>query len=277
MRRRLSLFLYAEAAAPTLDISEISRYVLEMLPQMKVATRPGLIPFHLSKLSPKAKTAALERLAQKLARAKVRNPAKQSEDFVPLPGEIDYERRRLSQPISRSFGILYDGFKLMSALWELMPEKERSLNNVHVVFTNQLFGTWEEDDRRYHARVSLYGFPCLISTTGIVEAPAKARQFYLLKQQYSALGMSDATAMLEAELKGSFIAHDDRRLTEVMKGYVLQAICYHVLGDPFCTDKKCRLYNAHWQQEVIEAQLGSGELCAQHLRQLRKSTGSLLS
>lgn len=277
MSRRLSLFLYAEPAAQTLDISDIRRHVSALLPQMKVATRPGLIPFHLSKLSPKARAAALDRLAQNLARAKVRNPARQAEDFVPLSGEIDYEKRRLSQPASRSFGILYDGFKLMNAFWGLLSEKERSLGYIHVVFTNQLFGTWEEDDRRYHARVSLYGFPCLISTSGIVEAPAKARQYYLLKQQYNALGMGDATAILEAELKGSFIGHDDPRLTEVMKGYVLQAICYHLLGEPFCSDRKCRLYNAHWQQEVIEAQLTSGRLCPRHHQQLQESLSSVLS
>ena len=36
-------------------------------------------------------------------------------------------------------------------------------------------------------------------------------------------------------------------------------------GNPFCPDKGCRLFNAHWQEELIFAQLESdGEFCPQH-------------
>jgi hypothetical protein len=70
---------------------------------------------------------------------------------------------------------------------------------------------------------------------------------------------------LETRFKDRFLAHDDERLTEVMKGYVMQAIFYHLTGNPFCQSRDCRLYNAHWQEEVIQAQLKSGpELCSQH-------------
>ena len=61
------------------------------------------------------------------------------------------------------------------------------------------------------------------------------------------------------------LRHDDPRLTEAMKGYVMQALFYHVTGDPFCEDRGCRLYNAHWQEEVIGAQLGGAyQLCPRH-------------
>jgi hypothetical protein len=50
-----------------------------------------------------------------------------------------------------------------------------------------------------------------------------------------------------------------------MKGYVMQAIAYRLWGDPFCGDQNCRLYNAHWQEEVIRAQLESPyEFCPYH-------------
>ena len=46
----------------------------------------------------------------------------------------------------------------------------------------------------------------------------------------------------------------------------------HFWGDHYCQDMQCRLYNAHWQQEVISAQLeGQYEFCPFHqdiLRQL---------
>ncbi len=54
-------------------------------------------------------------------------------------------------------------------------------------------------------------------------------------------------------------------MTEVIKGYLLQALFYHAAGDPFCPDENCRLFNAHWQEQLIRAQLGDGaELCSRH-------------
>ncbi|MFC1860594.1 DUF6775 family putative metallopeptidase, partial [Chloroflexota bacterium] len=110
-----------------------------------------------------------------------------------------------------------------------------------------------------------YGVPSIISTTGLVEAPAKPREYYLLKQQYERLG-KDLTELKE-RFKGRFIDYEDERLTEVMKGYAMQAILYALTGDPFCEDKDCRLYNAHWQEELIFAQLGGEyEFCGRHTR-----------
>ena len=242
---------------------------------MGLSVRESFISSCLSALPPEDRQRGQEELAQGFARAKVRNLAREDDSFVPLPGEIDYERRRLSNPHNQTWGLLYDGFKLMNLLKGLIPPEERGLDHIHVVFTNQLFGTWEDSDRRYHARVSVYGFPDLISTTGLVEAPAKPREYYFLKQHYTALGMPDAAvAGLAPSLEGRFIDHEDERLTEVMKGYVLQALFYHLTGDPFCPDKACRLYNAHWQEEVIRAQLeGPYELCPRHqglLEELRR-------
>lgn len=80
----------------------------------------------------------------------------------------------------------------------------------------------------------------------------------------------EATAItLKPELRGRFIEHDDERLTEVMKGYVAQTLFYHLFGESFCEDGDCRLYNAHWQEEVIRAQLGGRyEFCPRHRRML---------
>ncbi|MEK7281374.1 MAG: DUF6775 family putative metallopeptidase, partial [Chloroflexota bacterium] len=141
--------------------------------------------------------------------------------------------------------------------------QERGLRHLHLVFTNQLLATWEGD--RHHLRVAVFGFPCLISTAGLVEAPAKPREYYLLKQQYAALGMADAAVIgLEQELQDRILRYDDPRMTEVMKGYAMQALFYHLSGDPFCADPQCRLFNAHWQEEVIAAQLKSGRFCPAH-------------
>lgn len=270
MNKRLHVHLYSEPTASTLDFRELAAYLAEVIPPLHLEVRDDLIKFHLSTLTQSAKEDVLSKLAEEFAKAKVRDPAKQDNEFEPLWGEVNYERRRLSDPHSKVFGILYDGFKMASILRGLIPKRETSLDHLHIVFTNQLFGTWEEGDRRYHARVGLYSFPTILSTSGIVEAPAKPREYYFLKQQYTALGMQDATSVeLGKRFKGRFIDYEDERLTEVMKGYVMQAVAYHLWGDPFCADKSCRLYNAHWQEEVIQSQLESPyEFCPYHHQKL---------
>ncbi|MBI2304830.1 MAG: hypothetical protein HYU86_08825 [Chloroflexi bacterium] len=260
----MQVYLYSEPGAKTLDVGQLAGYV-ESLLSILVEARGAFVHRYRE-----GQRDALDTLALHFAQAKVRNPQKEGNKVTPLPGEVDYEKRRLADPQSRTFGLLYDGYQLMTALGHGIPREERGLKHVHIVFTNQLFGTWDEADRRYHARVSLYGFPSLISTTGIVEAPAKPRQYYFLKQQYTALGLADAPAVaLEPQFRHSVIGHEDERLTEVMKGYVMQAIMYHVSGGPFCPDRHCRLFNAHWQEEVIRAQLGGDyEFCPRHREQM---------
>lgn len=271
MKQPAHVYLYTERTGPAVDLLEVRDYVKEALPSLDVAVREGFVGFHSGNLTEDS----LSKIAQDFARAKVRNLSKEPDDFQPLPGEIAYEHRRISDPDNKAWGILYDGYAIMGILRQLLPPAERNLSHVHLVFTNQLFGTWDENDRRYHARVSVYGFPSVISTAGVVEAPAKPREYYLLKQQYVALGMPDAPAVeLDAQFRGRVISHEDERLTEVMKGYAMQAIAHHVWGDPFCQDKGCRLYNAHWQKEVIHAQLeGEYEFCPFHqdrLQQLKR-------
>jgi hypothetical protein len=99
----------------------------------------------------------------------------------------------------------------------------------------------------------------------VVEAPAKPREYYLLKQQYQMLGKD--LLELKDGFRGRFIDYDDERLNEVMKGYAMQAVFYSLIGDPFCEDKGCRLYNAHWQEELIFAHIGSEyEFCQRHTK-----------
>ena len=35
-------------------------------------------------------------------------------------------------------------------------------------------------------------------------------------------------------------------------------------GNPFCNNINCRLYNAHWQEELIYSQIQSRRLCDEH-------------
>ncbi len=258
----MEIILYDEGTSQELDMEEIARYLAQKMGKVKIEVRGNPFVFNLShdKVSDYARKIAsckIQGISQKIL------PGQE-----PLYGEIEYEKRRILGK-TRSFGILYDGFHLPRIFYEIMPREAHSLEFVHIFFTNRLFATWDDSNKRYHLRTSAYGVPSIISTTGLVEAPAKPRGYYLLKQQYERL-RKDLTELKE-RFKGSFIDYEDEHLTEVMKGYAMQAVFYSLTGDPFCEDKGCRLYNAHWQEELIFAQLESGyELCQRHTELLQK-------
>lgn len=256
----LNIHLYEDPSTKNLDLREIVSYLREKLGHVSIDLRGPFI---------RVSSGEIEDFAMGIAGTKVRDLMNPDVQFEPLPGEVEFERKLLRDPSLKFAGLLYDGVKLQAVLRELIPKEEFDIAHAHIAFTNRLFGTFDEGDRRYHARVSVYGFPSLISTTGIVEAPARPKEFYVMKQQYAALGGTDARLEeLKEKFRDRFIDYDDKRLTEVMKGYVMQAVFYHLKLDPFCVDKRCRLWNAHWQEEMLEAQLSQPEFCEQHEREI---------
>jgi len=132
----------------------------------------------------------------------------------------------------------------------LLPDEGRSMEHCHIIFTSRLLATWDKNDGRYHLRVSIYSIPCIISLPGVVEAPARARGYYM------ALQRGIPAEILKNIYRGRYIDYGDARMTEVIKGYVLQAIVFHSTGDAFCNEGSCRLFNAHRQEEMIHARMG---------------------
>jgi hypothetical protein len=119
----------------------------------------------------------LQRLAVGFAKARVHDPHQPVTDREPLYGEIAYERRRLTTR-GEAKGVVYDGFAVQSLLATLFDRTELNRHRLPLIFTNQLLATFDESDRRYHLRTVLLGYPAIVSTTGLVEAPAKPREFY---------------------------------------------------------------------------------------------------
>jgi hypothetical protein len=251
--------LYQEGDLKGLNIKELGQY-LEETTQIPFRNRGNIYKKFLGRKT--------NQTAQRFARIKVKNPGKRDAEGSPFPAEVDYEKRRIKDPEWTIIGILYDGVLYQEVISDLILAKEPDFNRCIILFTNQLFGTWDRDDRRYHARVSLYGFPNLISVTGLVEAPAKPKEYYLKRQ----IGLP--VEMLKEEYRNRFLDHGDLRMTEVVKGYAMQALFFHVLGDPFCEDPDCRLFNSHWQEEVLHAQLnGRYEFCPRHEGMLKDLRG----
>jgi len=223
--------LYQEGDLNGLDITQMGEYLKEKIH----------IPFRIQgNVYKNYSEKEIEKIAAKLAGIRVKDPLKTYVKGTPFQGEVDYEKRRISDPNWKTFGILYEGVLYQKIILELILKGKLDLNHCTILFTNQLFGTWDRDDSRYHARISLYGFPSLISITGLVVAPAKPKEYYLKKQ------MGLPLELLKEEYQGRFLDHDDVRITEVLKGYVMQALFFHLTGNPFCEDRDCRLFNSHW-------------------------------
>jgi hypothetical protein len=236
-------YIYNEGASPCLDMRLLARYLKK---------RTG-IRVELMKTTDMP---AIPGMAKEFAMAKIVDLNTNITNIEPLSVEIRYEEECCCDPKKIS-GVFYDGFYLQEIYRRLLPKDKNRLEYIHVIFTSRLFGTFE--DNRYHARVAVYGVPSVISTTGIVVAPAKPREFYLKKQ----LGINES--VLDKEYSDKVVGYGDLRMTEIMKGYLMQAFFYHVFGNPFCDDPNCRLYNAHWHEEVIKAQITSSyEFCQMH-------------
>ncbi len=244
------VFLYSSRATG-IDIEEILSYIEDTF-GLKVEYRGDFLYFFKS-----------PDIARKIAQLRVVNPEKPFSRNEPLPMEIRVEEKALEQEKAPP-GVIYEGFEFMKMLRSLIPPEEVKHNLLHIYITDRLLATFTD---RYHLRAVILGYPCVISTSGIVEAPAKPKEFYIERRLFSG-------SVIKERYAGMFIDYGDPRLTEVVKGYVAMAVFYQFMQEVFCSNNKCRLYNAHWQQELIEAQLSEPEFCERHREMLKKFRGA---
>ena len=255
--------------ASNLQVSDLADYLCNSINRLVVESYGDFISFWLKQKGEDEIESSVSRIAHKIAESRVADPFRENSGGGASQHLVAYEQRMMTRNPPRPTGVLYDGYRLSLVYEEMLTELVAPFETPTIIFTDQLFGTYEKEGGRYHVRVIILGHPCLISTTGLVEGPAKPREYYIQKR----LGRDPMT--LRDEFGDRFIDYDDPRMTEVMKGYLMQAIFYYALGEPFCSDKGCRLYNAHWQEEVIVAQLGRGkDFCDHHQRLLDEGRSS---
>lgn len=153
----------------------------------------------------------------------------------------------------------YDGFEIQKVLARMIPGD--LTGDLHIVFTNLLTCTRGDEDYRYHGRAVICSNPSVISTTGIIEAPAKPREYYveLMASMAQGLGADSVNKKYAAK----YLKYNDARLPDIVEGYAMQAVFYYMTGEAFCNTRDCRLYNAHWQTDLLHSQI-SGRLCKTH-------------
>jgi hypothetical protein len=164
--------------------------------------------------------------------------------------------------------ILYDGFMMQRLLGTMINESESNTDHVHLVFEDRLICTFSEEDWRYHSRTFVAGNPSIISTTGIVEAPAKPKEWYIKQMQLSIYDIDrddDQIDGISSSDVKKYLDYGDYRINFAAVGYALQALFFFITeGDPFCNNANCRLYNAHWQEELLQSQTQNKRLCNKH-------------
>jgi hypothetical protein len=182
----------------------------------------------------------------------------------------------------------YDGFVIQKLLQKLIQndeqqqqqqeqqqEEELTLTKLYILITDKLLCTFDETDWRYHARSLICGNPTLISTSGIVEGIAKPRDYYY--KLYFFREDLDIIDQLKREYNGEFINYNDPRINDIIVGLVLQSLFYFInSGDPFCQDRNCRLFNSHFQNDIIRINIKEKKICQRHKILLNKYNQSLL-
>jgi len=254
------VILYDEPSIPEIDISGSAKF-LENLLGVRTEVRSSIL---------KGATESVIRDILSVEIADIFKPfERQSRTISPDAMFEDLNNR--ADPGEAQFtgydhARLFDGFKMQNIISNLIPGEDLALDVLSIVFLDMLTCTYSHDDFRYHARSIICANPAIISTAGIVVAPARPRQYVLDSMRMS---FQD----LDAAYAGRYIKRRDSRLPLITIGYLLQAV-FHAMGEGFCYDKTCLLFNAHWQEDLIRSHIQSGKLCERHNALLQKMYGS---
>ena len=227
-------------AAAAVDAKIVAEEIDKLFPSCKIDIRP---PFRYE-----------EKMIEQAKIADIKQP------FEKQPNQERDNMTMMTIP-------LYDGFVMQKMFAEMIPIEELSLDHIHIILTTLLTCTFSEDDWRYHGRAVICGTPSIISITGMIEAPAKPREFYLAQLD----GMAADNGSLKKKFAGRFIDYnDENKITAASINYALQVIFFFITsGEPFCNHKDCRLFNAHWQEDLIHT-IEKRTLCNHH-RNLAKN------
>jgi len=247
------IILYDEPTVPEIQLERLEKFLTKIFP-VEIEMRENF--FQCSN----------DNFFEKIASTRIFDLKKQFKKHNPSAENIQIEKENKDMS-AREEMILYDGFEFQKIVTEFIPMNENNKDILHIIFTNKLTCTFDENDFRYHARALIGSNPAIISTTGMIEAPAKPKQYYLdLLTNFSEKRVEE----IKKKYKGEFLEYHDSRISEIAEGYLLQAIIYYETGEAFCDHKDCRLFNAHWQRDLFFSQLENKRFCIKHQEILNK-------
>jgi len=252
-----NIILYKEPSVSEINISQLKNFLEERFP-VQVRVEENVF------------TQFSDEQVRSLSSIRIKDIKKSFRNYDYNESEFEFERKMSrdsslmestikvedAENISQVF--MYDGFELQKIL-RYLDKNEQTL---HVIITNRLTCTFDDSDNRYHARAVICANPAIISTTGIIEAPAKPSEYYFEAMALKSQGFGIESA--KEKHKDKFLEYNDKRLTRIIEGYLLQVIFYNITGESFCEDIQCKLNNAHWQKELLFSQIEINNLCKKH-------------
>jgi len=261
------IFLYDEPAVQEIQISNLKNFLLKT--------------FHVDVEIKECIFNNLDvKYVEKISRCRIFEPKIPFKKHLPNKQEIDFEKSvckdtKLMEKTTMVEDaekiedvVMYDGFELQNIIYDVITKNDSEPNNLHIVFTNRLICTYDTADSRYHGRTVICSNPAIISTTGMIEAPARPREYYFEAMKYKMQGLDIQD--IKKKYSEKFLDYHDNRLSKISEGCLLQAIFYYMTGDAFCDSLDCRLNNAHWQKDLLYSQLKIGKLCNKHQALLDK-------
>ena len=255
------IFLYDEPAVQEIQISNLKNFLIETF-SVDVEIKKCVF----NDLS--------EETMEKISGCRIFDPKIPFKAYQPNIQEIDFEKKvcrdtKLMEKTTMVENaekiedvVMYDAFEIQNIIYDIITESDPDSSNLHIAFTNKLICTYDSTDNRYHGRTIICSNPSIISTTGMIEAPARPREYYFeaMKCKMQGLSVHD----VKKNYSQKFLDYHDKRLSKIAEGYLLQAIFYYLTGDAFCDNLDCRLNNAHWQKDLLHSQLKIGKLCDKH-------------
>jgi len=255
------IFLYDEPAVQEIQISNLKNFLLKT--------------FHVDVEIKECIFNNLDvKYVEKISGCRIFEPKIPFKKHLPNKQEIDFEKSickdtklmektTMVEDAKRIEDVMmYDGFELQNIIYDVITKNDSESNNLHIVFTNRLICTYDTADSRYHGRTVICSNPAIISTTGMIEAPARPREYYFEAMKYKMQGLDIQD--IKKKYSEKFLDYHDNRLSKISEGCLLQAIFYYMTGDAFCDSLDCRLNNAHWQKDLLYSQLKIGKLCNKH-------------
>lgn len=247
------IIIYKEPSVPKINLDKIREFILKEF-RIKIEIRDNIFN-NLDKNT-----------CEKIASVRIFDLKKSFKKHSPTVNEILIELENKDMSNSEEM-TLYDGIELNEIIKELIPKIENNQDTLHIILTNKLTCTFDQDDFKYHARSWIGSNPIIISTTGIIEAPAKPKQYYIdIMTNIS----KESIEEIKKKYKGEFLEYNDPRLLDIVEGLLLQIIFYYETGDAFCENNQCRLFNAHWQKDLFISQIKNKKICEKHEKILSK-------
>lgn len=249
------IFLYNEPSVPEISINNLAVFLQNTF-HVDTTVRESIFKN------------ADDSIAHDLASSRVFNMRQPFQRHTPTSEEVEFERQTFHNTSKVENIVLYDGFEFQRIVSGLIQSDEASTEYFHIIFTNKLTCTFDFNDYRYHGRALIGANPAVISTTGMIEAPAKPREYYVELMANYGQGLNvDA---IKKKYRGTYLEYHDLRIGKIIEGYCLQALFYYITGDAFCDLLDCRLNNAHWQRDLLYSQIEFGEMCCKHSEILKR-------